>query len=136
MTIIAGAIILEPRILASLFRRFASDYSLSLHQISCYVFHNWLPSSNFSPTGLSPRSRARRLTRTSTSAPADIIRGFDTLKRLRTTTPCAAAGQSRTTASIDSLFEIGAITRRGGHRNRPVFPKPNCQKAGGDTPPS
>jgi hypothetical protein len=59
--------------------------------------------------------------RSSTRARAQIIRGFDTFRHLRTIVPRAAAGQLLRIAAVDSLVPMGAIAPPRWPREPPVF---------------
>jgi hypothetical protein len=70
--------------------------------------------------------------------PVEMIRKLDTLKRLRISGILATAGRSRTTGAPrtphSALVQARSPRWHGHHTSRPAFPKPNCQRAGGDTP--
>ena len=120
--------------LGSFSRQFRRHLDSSPYQISCCGFHNWVRSSPFALPCRSFGSGLEQHWRVLSWVPAEISMIFIISRYLCTTPPHAATGESMRTLSIDFLIHQGAIAPPR-HRIRSALPRPNCQWAGGDTPP-
>jgi hypothetical protein len=100
-----------------------------LHISHLALFYPFFPTGSFAiPRGERPR-------RASLGAYAGTIGMLDTFRRIYTTPPSAAAGESIRIISVDSLINLGAPAPPRRRALTPTaIPRPNCQTAGATLP--